>query len=226
MVRRSSITSLFAGSPIKPLQQHMEKVCECADQLPQFFKATADKDYASCKKIHKSIARMELEADAIKASLRSNLPNSLFMPMPREQILDIVRLQDKIANISQDITGIMTGRKTEIPEKVVDLFTAFVQRAVDASQQAKTAINELDELVETGFRGRQLEVIESMIEKLEVIEKDTDKLERKLRHAMFKIEKEYPPLDMMFLYRMIRWIGKLADVSHQVGARIQLLMAR
>jgi len=61
---------------------------------------------------------------------------------------------------------------------------------------------------------------------LEVIEKETDKLERKLRHAMFKIEKQYPPLDMMFLYRMIGWIGKLADVSHQVGGRIQLLMAR
>ncbi|MDQ6966375.1 MAG: TIGR00153 family protein, partial [Mariprofundaceae bacterium] len=191
-----------------------------------FFKATAEKDYAACKSIHKSIARMEKAADAIKVDLRSHLPNSLFMPMPREQILDIVRLQDKIANISQDISGIMTGRKTEIPEKVVDLFADFVQRAVDAAHQAKDAINELDELVETGFRGRQLDVIESMIEKLENIEKDTDKLERKLRHAMFKIEKEYAPLDMMFLYRMIRWIGKLADVSHQVGGRIQLLMAR
>ncbi len=226
MVRRSSITSLFAGSPIKPLQKHMEKVCECADQLPLFFKATAEKDYPACKSIHKSIAKMEGAADKIKIDLRSHLPNSLFMPMPREQILDIVRLQDKIANLSQDISGIMTGRKTELPEPIAPLFITFVQRAVDAAQQAKNAINELDELVETGFRGRQLDVVETMIEKLEVIEKETDKLERKLRHAMFKIEKDYAPLDMMFLYRMIGWIGKLADVSHQVGARIQLLMAR
>jgi len=226
MVRKSSIASLFAGSPIKPLQQHMEKVCDCADQLPLFFKATAEKDYSACKTIHKSITKMERAADAIKVDLRGHLPNSLFMPMPREQILDIVKLQDKIANISQDISGIMTGRKTEIPEPVVDLYINFVQRAVDAAHQAQNAINELDELVETGFRGRQLDVVETMIEKLEVIEKETDKLERKLRHSMFKIEKNYEPLDMMFLYRMISWIGKLADVSHQVGARIQLLMAR
>lgn len=223
MVRRSSITSLFADSPIRPLQEHMEKVCECADQLPVFFRATLEKDYASCKAIHKSISKMEGAADDIKADLRAHLPNSLFMPMPREQILDIVRLQDKIANISQDISGIMAGRKTEIPEPVAEMFANFVQRAVDAAQQAKTAI---DELVETGFRGRQLDVVQTMIEKLGKIESDTDKLERKLRHAMFKIEKEYPPLDMMFLYRMIDWIGKLADVSHQVGARLQLLMAR
>jgi len=217
---------MFAGSPVKPLQQHMAKVCECADQLPLFFRASVEKDYETCKRLHKSISRMEGAADAIKIDLRKHLPKSLFMPMPREQILDIVRLQDKIANISQDISGIMTGRKTEIPEPVVELYIAFVQRAVDAAHQAKTAINELDELVETGFRGRELDVVQTMIEKLEDIESETDKQERKLRHAMFKIEKEYAPLDMMFLYRMIDWIGKLADVASQVGGRIQLLMAR
>lgn len=226
MVRRSSITSLFAGSPIKPLQEHMDKVCECADQLPLFFRASAEKDFKTCKRIHKSIARMEGAADQLKADLRAHLPNSLFMPMPREQVLDIVRLQDKIANISQDISGIMTGRKTEIPAPIVDLFIAFVQRTVDAAHQARKAINELDELVETGFRGRQIDVVQEMIENLGNIESETDKLERKLRHAMFKIEREYPPLDMMFLYRMIDGIGKLADVSQQVGARLQLLMAR
>ncbi|MDQ6972516.1 MAG: TIGR00153 family protein [Mariprofundaceae bacterium] len=226
MVRRSSITSLFAGSPVKPLQKHMEKVCECADHLRPFFQAAQDKDYAACKRIHKTIAKLEGAADDIKLDLRSHLPNSLFMPMPREQILDIVRLQDKIANIAQDISGIMTGRKTELPEPVAELFITFVGRSVDAAHQAKHAINELDELVETGFRGRQLDTVQAMIDALESIESETDKLERKLRHAMFKIENEYPPLDMMFLYRMIDWIGKLADVADQVGSRLQLLMAR
>jgi len=217
---------MFAGSPVKPLQLHMQKVCECANQLPPFFKAATEKDYDACKRLHKSISKMEKAADALKLDLRMHLPNSLFMPMPREQILDIVRLQDKIANTTQDISGIMTGRKTSIPEPLDELFLAFVQRAVDAAFQAKNAINELDELVETGFRGRQIDVVLNMIEKLESIEKETDKQERKLRHAIFKVEKLYDPLDMMFLYRMIDKIGKLADVSHQVGARIQLLMAR
>jgi len=217
---------MFAGSPVKPLQQHMQIVCECADLLPLFFSATVEKDYPACKRLHKSIARLEAKADALKLDLRTHLPNSLFMPMPREQILDIVRLQDKIANVSQDISGIMTGRKTEIPEPVIPLYISFVQRAVDAAHQARDAINELDELVETGFRGRQLDIVQALIEQLESIESETDKQERKLRHAMFKIEKDYDPLDMMFLYRMIDWVGKLADVSSQVGGRIQLLMAR
>ncbi len=226
MVMRSSITSMFAGSPVKPLQKHMEKACACAALLPDFFAAISANDFKSAKSIQESIASMESEADDIKIHLRMHLPNSLFMPMPREQVLDIVRLQDKIANISEDIAGTMIGRKMQVPDPLVDAFSAFIERSVATANQAKTAINELDELIEAGFRGRQLDVIDGMIETLEQLESKTDKMEKKLRKAMFEIEQEYPPLDMMFLYRMINWIGKLADVSHQVGGRIQLLMAR
>ncbi len=226
MVRRSSITSMFVGSPIHPLQQHMEKCCECINHLPAFFKAVANRDYEQATKIQGIISKLEVEADDMKHDLRMNLPNSLFMPMPREQILDIVRQQDKIANTSKDIAGIMIGRKAELPEPISELFIAFVNRANDTAMQAKTAINELDELLETGFRGDQITRVSDMISELDDIEHDTDKIERQLRHALFAIENDYPALNMMFLYRVIDWIGKLADISQRVGSRLQLLLAR
>ena len=226
MVRRSSITSMFAGSPIRPLQKHMEKCCECTGELPNFFRAVAEGDFGRAEEIQNIISDLEVEADELKQELRKNLPDTLFMPMPREQILDIVRQQDKIANTSKDIAGIMIGRKAEIPEPIAELFVAFVERAYDAALQAQTAINELDELLETGFRGGQINRVNNMISDLDDIEHDTDMIERQLRHALFTIEKDYHPLDMMFLYRVIDWVGKLADVSQRVGARLQLLMAR
>ena len=226
MVRKSSITSMFAGSPIQPLQKHMDKCCECIGELPGFFRAVADRDFTSAAEIQNRISDLEVEADELKQELRKNLPDTLFMPMPREQILDIVRQQDKIANTAKDIAGIMIGRKAEIPEPIAELFVAFVERANEAAKQAQTAINELDELLETGFRGGQLNRVNNMISDLDDIEHDTDIIERQLRHALFTIEKDYHPLDMMFLYRVIDWVGKLADVSQRVGARLQLLMAR
>jgi len=226
MVRKSSIASMFARSPVKPLQQHMEKVCECAGLLPEFFRAIADADYERAESIQTSISAMEVEGDEFKQELRMNLPNTLFMPMPREQILDLVRQQDKIANIAKDIAGIMIGRKAEIPAPIASLFIAFVESAVNTANQAHTAINELDELVETGFQGRQIDIVEDMIAKLDQAEHATDKIERELRHALFRIENDYPPLNMMFLYRVIDWVGKLADVAQRVGSRLQMLMAR
>jgi len=217
---------MFAGSPVKPLQKHVEKVCECAGKLPDFFTAIAAKDYETAKKIQKQISKLESAADDLKHDLRMNMPNTLFMPMPREQILDIVMQQDKIANISEDIAGIMIGRKAEIPEPIADHFIAFVQSAVDAANQAKTAINELDELVEAGFRGREVTVVQDMISRLDDLEHESDKLERKLRFALFSIENDYPPLNMMFLYRVIDWVGNLSDAARRVGSRLQMLLAK
>jgi len=226
MVRKSAIASMFAGSPVRPLQQHMEKVQSCVNELSPFFKAVVDNDLNAVTETQKRIHKLETEADELKHELRMNLPTSLFMPMPREQILEIVRMQDKIANKAKDIAGVVTGRKMEIPEPVAELFLAFVDRCIDASAQAQTCINELDELVETGFRGREVESVQKMITKLDKIEYETDKLEKQIRHALYAIEKEFPPIDMMFLYRIIDWTGELADIAQRVGSRLQLLLAR
>lgn len=217
---------MFAGSPIKPLQQHMDKVQACVNELIPFFKSIVEKDFNQMKSIQQKIHRLETEADTLKHDLRINLPNSLFMPMPREQILEIVTMQDNIANKAKDIAGVVTGRKMELPEPIAELFIAFVERSVDASAHARTAINELDELVETGFRGGEVTLVKDMITRLNKVEHETDKLEMQIRHALFAIEKEYPPIDMMFLYRIIDWTGELADIAQRVGSRLQLLLAR
>ena len=226
MVRKSPIASMFAGSPVRPLQQHMEKVQACIEELSPFFKAIIDNDRDEVAKIQKTIHKLETEADELKHELRMNLPTSLFMPMPREQILELVTMQDKIANQAKDIAGVMTGRNMQIPESIAELFLAFVERSIDASAQARVCVNELDELVEAGFRGREVKSVQKMIAKLDKIEYETDKLEMQIRHALFAIEKEYPPIDVMFLYRIIDWTGELADIAQRVGSRIQMLLAR
>ncbi|MDX8380879.1 MAG: TIGR00153 family protein [Ghiorsea sp.] len=223
MVRKSAITSMFAGSPVRPIQQHMEKVYECAGKLPDFFKALFEHDLKKAEQLQNEISKLENEADTLKHKLRMNLPNSLFMPMPRDQILDIVTQQDKIANMVKDIAGIMLGRKMVMPKPIAPLFIGFVECSIQAAEQAKKAINQLDELVEVGFRGGEVVHVTEMISELNRLEYESDKFELEIRHALFSIEKEYPPIDIMFLYRMIDWTGEIADISQRVGSRLQFV---
>ena len=101
-----------------------------------------------------------------------------------------------------------------------------MQRSIDASEQACVAINEFDELVETGFSGREVKLVESMIEKLDEIESDNDRIQVQVRAEMFKLEKELPPIDVIFMYKIIDWIGELADRAQRVGSRMELMLAR
>jgi len=226
MVRKSPITKMFAESPVKPLQEHIEKVHECVKKLEPFFKAVVEKNYDQVATIQQEIHKLEVEADDLKHELRIHLPNSLFMPMPRERILDIVLNQDRLANKAKEIAGYVNGRQMEIPEVLSDLMLEFVGQTIKASRQAKKIVNELDELIEVGFRGREVGSVEEMINDLDDIEYAADKLGTQMNNALFAIEKSLDPIDAVFLYRVIQNVGEVADIAQRVGARLELLLAR
>jgi len=204
----------------------MGRVHACAAELVGFFEAVIAQDQAGIKAAQASVTTLEHEADKLKKSLRLSLPKGLFLPVSRRDLLDMLTMQDNIANKSKDIAGLMLGRQMVIPESMAPLFLVFVKRSVDAIAQAETAINELDELLETGFRGKEVVVVEKMIKTLNQIESDTDEIQIKIRAELFKIEKDMPPIDVMFIYRIIEWVGELADLAQRVGSRLQLMLAK
>ena len=103
--------------------------------------------------------------------------------------------------------------------------TEYVKEAVATSAQALKAIYEMDELLATGFRGREVKLVESLIKELDRLENNNDKLQVKVRAQLFKLEKDLSPVDVMFLYKVIDWVGELADRAQKVGSRLQRLIA-
>ncbi len=226
MVTRSYVSKIFGSSPVKPMQQHMEKVTECVMQLPQFFQAVIEGDWKQAGAAQKRISRHENEADDIKREIRLHLPKGIFMPVSRIDLLEMLRIQDLIANKTKDIAGLMVGRHMVIPPEISKEMLEFVNRSVEAAQQARTAINELDELFETGFRGAEVDLVQSMIKSLDAIEKKNDEQQVRIRAHLFAIEDDLPPVKVMFLYKIIDWVGDVADLAQRVGSRLEYLLAR
>lgn len=226
MAAGNYMSGIFGNSPVKPMQVHMEKVHDCVSLLVPFFEAVIAEDWKKVEKNQQKISVMENEADALKKELRLNLPKGLFMQVSRGDLLEILTIQDSVANKAKDVAGIILGRKMVLPKKIAADYLKFVQRCVDASAQAKVTINELDELVETGFRGTEVKLVQKMIKKLDKIEADTDTLQRKIRAKLFEIENDLPPLEAMFMYKVIEATGDVADQAQRVGSRLQLLLAR
>jgi predicted phosphate transport protein (TIGR00153 family) len=220
------MSGIFGRSPVSPLQEHMAKVYACASELVPLFNSVINEDWNAVEKCQQSISSLEREADVLKKKLRLNLPKGLFMPVSRQDLLEVLLRQDKIANMSKDIAGTIVGRRMKLPEIIHEDYIRFVQRCVDACKQAKKAINEIDELVETGFSGEEIKIVSGMITKLDEIESDTDNLQAEIRHKIFDIEKDLSPIDVMFLYRIIEKTGDVADHSQRVGSRLQLMLAR
>tara|TARA_B100000809_G_scaffold258926_1_gene302947 strand:- start:4403 stop:5083 length:681 start_codon:yes stop_codon:yes gene_type:complete len=226
MAFSNPLSNMFGQSPIKPMEKHMAVSVDTARQLKAFFAAAVVNDWVAAEKVQKKIGKLENEADALKKHLRLNLPKSLFLPVPRSDLLELLTMQDKIANRAKDIAGIMLGRQMGIPKLIETAMLEFVASSIAAAEQALVAINELHELLEAGFSGREIKIVEKLIEELDALEKKSDGLEITIRASLFKLEAELPPVDVMFLYKVIDWIGDLADRSQTVGSRLQLLLAR
>lgn len=135
-------------------------------------------------------------------------------------------MQDMVAGSTRDVAGLVIGRNMDIPKTLAKGYKKLVKRSIDACKQAYVAINELDELIETGFGKAERKRVGRLLMKLDVIEQHTDELQVTLRGELFKLENELHPVNIMFLYKVIDKTGNIADRAQRVGSRLQLMLAR
>lgn len=219
------IAKIFGASPVAPLQEHMETCYRAARALKDFFTALIAADWTRVDELRTQIVALENEADALKAQIRTQLPKSMFMPVAREDLLELVLVQDRIPNLARDVSGLAQGRRMKIPESMQSSFLEFVERNVAAAKKARKTIRELDELYETGFRGEEVELVARFIGELDELEHQSDDLQAALRRQLFSLEAELPPVDVIFLYKVIELLGDIGNAAERIGRRLELLIA-
>jgi predicted phosphate transport protein (TIGR00153 family) len=120
----------------------------------------------------------------------------------------------------------MIGRHMEIPTELISNFMKFANECADVCRVASDATNQIDELFQFAFGGNAAEEMQKLLTDLDLMEDRCDETEIILRNELFKIEKDHPPIDVMFLYSVINKIGELADTAETVGHRISLIASK
>jgi len=218
------IDKLVGRSPIEPMQQHMQAATDCARAIVPLVEAMASGNIEEISACRAEIDRLEHVADEIKHEIRSHLPRRLMLAMERRDMLEILDYQDSMADVTQDVAELADQRRMQLPAELVQPFRALAERVIAACDQAQRIINELDELLETGFAGREVTRVEGMIEELGRIESETDVLQDTACRALFAIEDELG-IATVYLHQSILWIADIADYAERVGNRLRLLIA-
>jgi predicted phosphate transport protein (TIGR00153 family) len=222
----TTFANLFGKSPFTALQGHMRVVLECVHEIPALFDALADGDNERIVAVRDRIFEREAAADKIKNELRNRLPKSLFMPVDRRDLLEVLQMQDSIADTAQDIAGLLVERPMELPDFMQEPMFALARRCVEVCDMSANIIEELDELLAMGFRGREANKVEEMVTELNRLEDETDELGIELSRRLFQHEDDMKPVSVMMWYQLIQWVGDLADYAEKVGDRLRLLIAR
>ena len=226
MTSRGTFSELISRSPFGPIQVHMEKTKQCAEELLIYIDAASSNDWDKATISRQKIIQLEKDADGLKAETRDLLPKGLFLFVPRGDLLDLIGLADEIPNTIKDISGLIYGRKMKIPSQISTSFKDFLSEAVSAVTTASAAIDQLTEVSRLAFGSKASTELDKIISSLDSQEREIDQLEVVVRQQLFDIEKDLPPVDVIFLYDVINKIGELADRAEQLGHRLTLIAVR
>ena len=132
--------NIFGSSPIEPLEKHVDLAYQATKVQNTFFDAVVKNNWEEATSAHQKIIEYEQNADELKKEIRLHLPRNLFMPVPREDVLELLLVQDRMANRARDVAGLVLGRSMAIPEPIAEEFLEFVRRNVDAAKQARKSV--------------------------------------------------------------------------------------
>ncbi|MBF0277110.1 MAG: TIGR00153 family protein [SAR324 cluster bacterium] len=220
------IRSIFGKSPFAALQKHMFKSVEAVLPLKAFFEALHRGDYAELEILRGQINEAEEAADLIKNQVRDHLPRSMFMPIDRRDLLDVLDMQDSIADTAQDIAELLELRKMSLPEEMQADLILLVEDAEKVCVMGREISHEFSILVESGFGTKACQKLLKMIDQLSAAESEADQIEAQLSRQLFQFEDKLKPVDAVFWYKIFEWIGDLADYTEKMGNRIRLMVAR
>lgn len=216
--------NLFGRSPFTLLQTHMEKVRECVLKIPHLFEVLRDGLTDQLPHIEAEISTLEHDADLVKNDIRNHLPKSLFLPIDRRQILEIVSLQDHIADSVEDLAILFNLKQVKIPPQFQKELEAFVQVNIETFEETFLIIKELHELLESSFGGIEAEKVRNMVQHVAYKEHEADLIQKKLLKILFSLEDEMSYATFYIWVRAIQSLAEISDLSEKLANRIRMTL--
>lgn len=218
---------LFGRSPFPPLQEHMKLAVACVELIPTMLEALFEQDKGKLKDLKYKVFEVESEADKVFDKLSSQLPQSMFMPVHRHDLIAVLRSQEDIADTAQDIAGLLHMR-LELPDELHKPLIALAEKGLETCRNALAVVESLGDLVETGFKGPDMERVHGLIDQVATSEDGADMIGVDLTDTLYHHfhGKDVDAVSILFGYELIKLLGRLADHAELVGARTRLLIAK
>jgi len=220
-----SVTDVLSSSPLALIETHANACLDCVKKLNDYFEAAQAGKWQRAEKIQGEIAKLEDIADGLKMDVRVNLPRGLWMSVSRADLLELVRIQDKMANETKDIVGLSLGRQMAFPNKLDKQLFNFIATVTEAAEKAVEVVAATRQLSRAAFGAQQAKAIVSKCIAVEKAERRSDKMQPKLRAKLRAQEENISPVDAIFLYQLLSQIGEIADHAEKVSHRAQIIAA-
>lgn len=219
-----TIAKLFGKSPFAPLQQHMNKVAACIAELEEAFTAFFNSEYKKIEIVAKRLSKLEHEADLTKNDIRNNLPRSVFLPIDRGHLLEMLAIQDSLADTAENIGLSLILYPLPVFKELQEDLQNLLQTNIHTFSNVQMIINEIDVLLESSFGGIEAQRVKAKIEEISSQEHESGLIKHEILKKFFSKGKNWRHLLFLWL-RIIEEISSLAHISERLANRIRMVLA-
>jgi hypothetical protein len=202
----------------------MEEVAHCVHKLATLFEAVYNQDLPQVRAVCQEIQSYEHEADRTKNDIRNHLPKSLFMPINRGQLLEILSMQDTLADNAEDISVLCSLKELTFFPGWKEVFDAFLKKNLECFDEALNIIKELHDLLESSFGGVEAEKVITMVERVAFTEHEADMIQRKLLSLLFNSENELSVSTFFLWQNIFEKVGEIANISEALANRVRMTL--
>ncbi|HIO20214.1 MAG TPA: TIGR00153 family protein [Phycisphaerales bacterium] len=220
----NAMARLFGRSPFVPLQLHLDKVADCVEAVFALLERIREGEVANVEETAREISKLEHKADLVKNDIRNSLPRGLFLAIDRSQLLEILGLQDSIADKAEDIGILMSLRSAKMLDSLVEPFGEYIKGNKDAFHKARDVMRELDALIESGFGGVEATRVVEMVDAVAEAEHNCDIMQRKLMKQVLDHEDELSVGNFFVWQRLLHEIAGISNYSEKLANRIRMLL--
>lgn len=206
------------------LQLHMEKTCACIAKFKELCEVRASNDAEKIEAIAKRISELEHDADIIKNDIRSSLPKSFLFSIDRINFLEILSLQDNLADVVEDIADILVLKPLKSLPKIEEMLIEYVDTNLDATWILKEMVFNLDTLIEASFGGPVAIKMHEQIQDITVKEHQADLIKKEIKKLLFASSAELDYADFILWLNFIEEIGRISHFAEKEALRIGMLL--
>ncbi len=221
---RLPFLSMFMTSPFEGIQEHAEKVKECAWAFQQAMECHVSHQCQTFEELRQEVVRLESEADAIKRRIRGHLPIGTLMPVSKFQLFRYLREQDGVLDAVEDTLDWISYRpEPGIPTILEKDFLLLTDAVIDPIEELSRMVSEARKYFRN-YDEKQRVKVKDIIRSLRRQEHDADKIEDNIKGKLFNMD-----MDAISAYHLIRLaeiLGSIADHAENAGDMMRAMLAK
>jgi predicted phosphate transport protein (TIGR00153 family) len=216
--------SMFMTSPFEGLQEHAEKVKECAWAFQQAIECHLADKCRTFEEFRQEVIQLESEADTIKRRIRGHLPKGTLMPVYNFLLFRYLREQDQVIDSVEDALDWISFRSEPgIPAELEKEFVILADAVIDPIEELSKMVVEARKYFKN-YSEDQRVAIKNIIRNLRRQEHEADKAEDMVKQKVLNMNID--PVTVFHMVRLAEIIGSIADHAENAGDMMRAMVAR